>query len=195
MSDLVKTLEAILFVADRPVGEAELAEVTETPVAEVRAALDELARHWAENHGIRLHAVAGGWRMSTDADIHDVLERFASTDRSRRLSKAALETLAVIAYQQPVSRGQVNEIRGVDSDHTIRNLERRDLVGEVGRASGPGQAVLYGTTPTFLERMGISSLSDLPPLADHVPPAAVMETLEMPMRAEEPSTRTNDSTS
>ena len=136
--------------------------------------------------------MAGGWRLATDADLHDALERFASTDRSRRLSKAALETLAVVAYRQPVSRGQVNEIRGVDSEHTIRTLERRELVAEVGRAPGPGQAVLYGTTPTFLERMGIPSIGDLPPLADHVPPAQVMETLEMPMR---PETSSNDSTS
>ena len=103
-----------------------------------------------------------------------------------------LGALAVIAYRQPVSRGQVNEIRGVDSEQTIRTLERRDLVAEVGRAPGPGQAVLYGTTPTFLERMGLTSIGDLPPLADHVPPAQVMETLEMPMR---PESSSNDSTS
>ncbi len=187
MSDLVRTIEAILFVAEAPITEAELSEVTERPLDEVREALGTLGEHWTAEHGIRLHAVAGGWRLATDPDLHDVVERFASTDRSRRLSKAALETLAVVAYQQPVSRGQVNEIRGVDSDHTIRNLERRDLIAEIGRAPGPGQAVLYGTTPTFLEKMGIESLADLPPLADHVPPAEVMETLEMPLRPESPS--------
>ena len=192
MSDLVRTIEAILFVSDSPITEPELAEVTERSTADVRGALESIGRHWSDEHGIHLHEVAGGWRLATDADLHDALERFASTDRSRRLSKAALETLAVVAYRQPVSRGQVNEIRGVDSEHTIRTLERRELVAEVGRAPGPGQAVLYGTTPTFLERMGIPSIGDLPPLADHVPPAQVMETLEMPMR---PETSSNDSTS
>ncbi len=192
MSDITRTIEAVLFVSDRPVTDAELAEVTERPAAEVREALEGIRAHWAAHHGIHLHEVAGGWRLSTDPDFHSVLERFASTDRSRRLSKAALETLAVIAYQQPVSRGQVNEIRGVDSEHTIRNLERRDLIAEIGRAPGPGQAVLYGTTATFLEKMGIASVADLPPLADHVPPAEIMETLEMPLRPEPSS---NDSTS
>lgn len=191
MNDLIRSIEAILFVSDSPVTEADLSEVTEHPSAEVRSSLDAIAGHWNSEHGVHLHNVAGGWRLSTDAEMHDVLQRFASTDRSRRLSKAALETLAVIAYRQPVSRGQVNEIRGVDSDHTIRNLERRDLVTEIGRAPGPGQAVLYGTTPAFLEKMGIATLADLPPLADHVPPAQVMETLEMPLRPEPSS---NDST-
>lgn len=192
MSDLVRTIEAILFVSDAPITESELAEVTERSTADVRGALESIGQHWSDGHGVHLHEVAGGWRFATDADLHEALERFAATDRSRRLSKAALETLAVIAYRQPVSRGQVNEIRGVDSEQTIRTLERRDLVADVGRAPGPGQAVLYGTTPTFLERMGLSSIGDLPPLADHVPPAQVMETLEMPMR---PESSSNDSTS
>lgn len=192
MTDLQRVVEAVLFVSDRPISEAELAEVTERPATEVHDALQGIREHWSSHHGIHLHEVAGGWRLSTDPEFHPVIERFASTDRSRRLTKAAMETLAVIAYQQPVSRGQVNEIRGVDSEHTIRNLERRDLVMEIGRAPGPGQAVLYGTTPTFLEKMGIASVADLPPLADHVPPAEVMETLEMPLRPEPSS---NDSTS
>jgi segregation and condensation protein B len=192
VSDLARIIEAILFVADAPVTAAELAVVTERPLDEVDDALIELATHLSKGHGIELAAVAGGWRLYTIPDVRDHLERFASTDTSRRLSKAATETLAVIAYRQPVSRGQVTEIRGVDSEQAIRTLERRDLVQEVGRAPGPGQAVLYGTTPLFLEKMGLASISDLPPLADHVPPAQIMETLEMPMRPERPS---NDSTS
>lgn len=192
ITDLARTIEAILFVTEAPITAAELAEVTERPVDDVQEALEEIGAHWGDAHGIHLHHVAGGWRFGTDADLHDVLQRFASSDRARRLSKAALETLAVVAYQQPVSRGQINEIRGVDSEHTIRGLERRDLITEVARAPGPGQAVLYGTTPTFLERMGIASIGDLPPLADHVPPAQVMETLEMPMR---PESSSSDSTS
>ncbi len=192
MSELERTIEAILFVSDGPVTESDLVEATGSPAADVRAALLELSAHWGAGRGIHLHEVAGGWRLSTDPELHEAIERYASTDRARRLSKAALETLAIVAYQQPISRGQVSEIRGVDSEQTIRSLERRDLIAEIGRAPGPGQAVLYGTTPTFLERMGVASLGDLPPLADHVPPAQVMETLEMPLR---PESSSNDSTS
>ena len=192
MSDLRRVIEAILFVAESPVSSAELAEVTEHSLTDVESALEDLTRHLTEGHGVEVRNVAGGWRLYTDPELHPYLERYATTERSRKLSKAAVETLAVIAYRQPVSRGQVTEIRGVDSEHAIRTLERRDLVVEVGRAPGPGQAVLYGTTDLFLEKMGIASLSDLPPLADHVPPAQVMETLEMPMR---PESSSSDSTS
>ncbi len=192
MSEVDRIIEGVLFVSESPVTVEELAEVAEVSTREVREALDRLARHLADGHGVELHEVAGGWRLSTSPDLHPYLERFASTERARKLSSAAVETLAVIAYRQPVSRGQVAEIRGVDAEQAIRTLERRGLVAEVGRAPGPGQAVLYGTTDLFLEKMGVASLDDLPPLADHVPPATIMETLEMPMRPEQPS---NDSTS
>jgi len=130
--------------------------------------------------------------MYTDVDALPYLEKYATTDRARKLTGASMETLAVVAYKQPVSRGQVTEIRGVDSDHALKNLERRGLVAEVGIAPGPGQAILYGTTPLFLEKMGISSVADLPPLADHVPPSKIMEALELPLR---PESSSNDSTS
>ncbi len=125
--------------------------------------------------------------MYSHPDAQDYLERFAATERAARLTNAALETLAVVAYKQPVSRGQVGEIRGVDSDHALRTLERRGLIAEVGRAPGPGQAVLFGTTSLFLEKLGINSLDALPPLADHVPPAAVVDVLEEPLRGGETS--------
>jgi segregation and condensation protein B len=185
-------IEAILFVSEVPITTAELAEVTETSKDAVEAAIEEVRAHFADAHGVELREIAGGWRLMTRPEMAPYLERFAATDRSRRLSKPSIETLAVIAYRQPVSRGQVGEIRGVDSEQAIRTLERRDLVREVGRAPGPGQAMLYGTTDAFLEKMGIASLLELPPLADHVPPAAIMETLEMPLR---PETSSNDSTS
>jgi segregation and condensation protein B len=191
MTDITTILEAILFVAEEPVTAAELAEVTERPRAEIEDALDDLANDLGANRGMVLRNVAGGWRLYTHPDALDHLERFASTDRAKRLSAAALEALAVVAYKQPVSRGQVAEIRGVDSDHALKTLERRGVVVEIGRAPGPGQAVLYGTTDLFLERLGVPSLADLPPLADHVPPARIVETLEMPMRPEPSS---NDST-
>lgn len=184
MSDLDRIIEAVLFVSEQPVTVEELAEVSERPKAEVEASLERLTQSLDTERGIELKPVAGGYRLYTQPDLLPYLERFAATDRARRLSAAAVETLAVIAYRQPVSRGQVSEIRGVDSERAIRTLERRDLVVEVGRAPGPGQAVLYGTTELFLEKMGIASLEDMPPLADHVPPAEIMETLEMPMRPE-----------
>lgn len=192
MTDIDRIIEAVLFVADTPVTSEELAEVTERNASDVADALVMLSDRLGEDAGIELREVAGGWRLYTQADLAPYLERYATSDRARKLSGAAVETLAVVAYRQPVSRGQVAEIRGVDSDHALRTLERRELVIEIGRAPGPGQALLYGTTDLFLEKMGIAALADLPPLADHVPPAEIMETLEMPMR---PESSSNDSTS
>lgn len=191
MTELARILEAILFVADEPISTAELAQVVEEPTGAVEVALEELEEELANGHGLILKRVGNGWRLYTHEDTLTHLERYASTDRVKRLSNAAMETLAVVAYKQPVSRGQVSEIRGVDSDHALKTLQRRDLIHEVARAPGPGQAVLYGTTTLFLEKMGIAEVSDLPPLADHVPPATIMETLEMPMR---PESSSNDST-
>lgn len=193
MIDRTAIIEAILFVAEEPLPVGELAEVTETPRGEVEKSLQELAERLdAVGSGIELREIAGGWRLYTRPDARPYLERFAASARATRLSKAALETLSVVAYRQPVSRGQVSEIRGVDSEAALRTLERRGLIDEVGRAPGPGQAVLYGTTDLFMEKVGITSLDDLPPLGDHVPPPDIVETLERPFRPEEPS---NDSRS
>jgi len=191
--DRAAALEAILFVAEDPVPMGELAELLEAAPDDVRRLLDELADGLrARDSGLVLRELAGGWRLYTRPDLRPYLERFAASATAARLSKAALETLAVVAYRQPVSRGQVSEIRGVDSDHALRTLERRGLVDVVGTAPGPGQAMLYGTTPMFLEKLGLRSLDDLPPLADHTPPAGVVEDLERPLRPERPS---NDSRS
>lgn len=192
MTNVRQILEAILFVAEEPVTAEELAEVVEQPTDIVRDALEELASELASDSGIVLRNVGGGWRLYTAVEALPYLEKYATTDRARRLSNAAMETLSVVAYKQPVSRGQVTEIRGVDSDHALKTLERRGLIHEIGTAPGPGQAILYGTTGLFLEKMGLASIADLPALADHVPPAEIVETLEMPMRPEQSS---NDSTS
>lgn len=192
MTDTATILEAILFVAEEPVTVEELAEVTEQPRSDIEAALHDLAVSLGSGRGIVLRNVAGAWRLYTHPDAAPYLERFAATDRAKRISSAAVETLAVVAYKQPVSRGQVTEIRGVDSDQTLKTLERRGLIIEIGRAPGPGQAVLYGTTDIFLEKLGVASITDLPPLADHVPPAQIVETLELPMR---PDASSNDLTS
>lgn len=192
MTELPRIIEAILFVAEEPVTTEELAQVVEEPTTRVEEALEELDGRLGSDRGIVLRNVAGGWRLYTAIEALPYLEKYATSDRARKLTNASIETLAVVAYKQPVSRGQVTEIRGVDSDHALKTLERRGLVRDVGTAPGPGQAILYGTTDLFLEKMGLPTVSDLPELADHVPPAEIVETLEMPMRPEPPS---NDSTS
>jgi segregation and condensation protein B len=186
-------VEAILFVAEEPIPASEIAEVLEVPRREVEEELDALRDVIAaRGGGIELRQVAGGWRLYAKPELRPYLERYAASDRVTRLSSAALETLSVVAYKQPVSRGQVSEIRGVDSERALRTLERRGLIADIGRAEGPGQAVLYGTTPLFLEKLGIDTLAELPPLADHVPPAQVVDALEQPFR---PEASSNESTS
>ncbi len=176
-------LEAILFVAERPVPAKELAEVLEMPTKDVTTLLEELAEESAAGErGVVLQNVAGGWRLYAHPSSYPYLERFASTPSAATLTGAALETLAVVAYKQPVSRAQVSEIRGVDSDSSLRTLERRGLVRELERLPLPGNPAVYGTTQLFLEKIGVQQLSELPPLADHVPPATVVETFEETFR-------------
>jgi segregation and condensation protein B len=176
-------LEAILFVTESPVPIEELAEVLEVPRHQVQIELDELASDLVTREsGLVLRQAGGGYRLYSNPDAYPYLERFASSATARRISGAALEVLAVIAYRQPVSRGQIAEIRGVDSDSAIRTLERMGLVEEAGRLPGPGNPAVYRTTSLFLEKLGVNRLEELPPLADHVPPAEVVEALEETFR-------------
>ena len=185
VSGVGAAIEAILFVAETPLSETDLAEVLEIPRDQVAAALAEMQEELASRDGgLVLRQVGGGWRLYTTPETKPYLERFAASEKATRLSNAALETLAVVAYKQPVSRGQVAEIRGVDSERALQTLQRRGLVEEIGHAPGPGQALLYGTTDLMLEKLGVNSIGELPPLADHVPPAEVVETLERPFRPE-----------
>ena len=182
MRDLA-VLEAVLFVTESPVPVGELAEVLEISVVQVEGLLAELDAQLADREaGLALREVGGGWRLYTQPDAYPYLERFSASATARKLSPAALETLAVVAYRQPVARSQVSEIRGVDSDSAIRTLERVGLVEEKGRLSIPGNPAIYGTTEVFLERLGIGEIGDLPPLADHIPSADVVESLEEPFR-------------
>ena len=153
-------LEAILFVAEEPLPASELAELLEIPRTNVEEELRTMAAA-AEDRGVVLREVGGGWRMYTHPEGRPYLERFAATARATRLSPAALETLAVVAYRQPVSRGQVAEIRGVDSERALRTLERRGIVAEVGKAAGPGQALLYGTTTVYEPGMAENGISGI----------------------------------
>jgi segregation and condensation protein B len=166
---LRKILESILLVVDLPVPEVDLAQVLETPRATVLAALEDLAAEYAaQDRGFELRQVAGGWRLYTAPDCAPYVERFVLDGQQARLTQAALETLAVIAYRQPVSRQTVSAIRGVNVDGVVRTLLSRGLIAEAGE-EGPSGAHLYVTTPYFLERLGISSLDELPNLAPLLP--------------------------
>lgn len=166
---LRKILESILLVVDEPVPEVDLAQVLETPKATVLAALTDLAAEYErDDRGFELRQVAGGWRLYTAPSCAPYVERFVLDGQQARLTQAALETLSVIAYRQPVTRQAVAAIRGVNVDGVIRTLVARGLVAEAGE-EGPGGAYLYVTTPYFLERLGLRSLDDLPSLAPLLP--------------------------
>ena len=163
------SLEAILLVADEPVPLVVLAQVLERPRNEVEAELRALASSYtAEGRGFDLREVAGGWRFYTREDCAPLVERFVSDGQEVRLTQAALETLAVVAYRQPVSRGRVSAVRGVNCDGVMRTLVLRGLTEEAGTDSETG-AILYRTTGYFLERLGLASLEDLPDLAPFLP--------------------------
>ena len=168
MSPLAKLLEAALFAASRPLTLEELGTLEpEAGDAGVRDALEDLRAAWAgDGHGVELVEIAGGWQFLTRSEFAETLERAQFALRPRRLSPAALETLAIIAYRQPVGRVEVDEIRGVDSGAVIDKLAERGLVEVASRGEGLGRPLLYGTTPSFLEILGLKGLEDLPRLEE-----------------------------
>jgi len=187
-AESVRALEAILLVAMEPVDPTLLSQLLEISVASVDGLCERLAAAYEEaGHGFQLVKVAGGYRFQSHHDVASYVERFVLDSQQARISSAALETLAIIAYKQPISRGQVAAIRGVDPDAVMRTLQARGYITELSRDDGPGQAVLFGTTSLFLERLGIESLSALPPIADFVPDAAVVEALEQGLRIAPPA--------
>jgi len=162
----IRTLEALLFVSDEPLTPAVLSQALELDRRTVESMCDRLQAELEERgSGLVLRNVAGGWRLFTHPDTQSQVERFVLSSRQARLTKAALETLAIVAYKQPATRHQVSAIRGVNSDGVLRALTDRGLIEEAGRDEGPGRAVLYATTPQFLERLGLPSLVALPSLA------------------------------
>jgi segregation and condensation protein B len=169
-SSIRGAVEALLFVSDEPVSAARLARVIDVTPGEAEAALADLAVEYREQErGFQLREVAGGWRLYTHPGYHDVIERYVLSWDTRRLSQAALEALAVIAYHQPVTRAGVNAVRGVNSEGVISSLVEKGLVREAGRDKNQGNAILYSTTRTFLEKFGLKDLSELPPLAEFAP--------------------------
>ncbi len=172
------SLEAILLVLDEPVEEVVLAQVLERPRGEVSAALRELsAGYTADGRGFDLREVAGGWRFYTRAECAPVVERFVRDGQEARLTAAALETLAVVAYRQPVSRSRVSAVRGVNCDGVMRTLVLRGLVEEAG-TDQETSAILYRTTSYFLERLGLRSLEELPDLAPFLPDEVPDDTVQ-----------------
>lgn len=163
-------VEAMLFVTDEPVGAVTLAQMLECEVSLVQEALFELRDAFErEDRGIQLREVAGGWRLFTHPVYHELIEKYVLSWDTRKLSNAAMETLAIIAYTQPVTRAGVASVRGVNSDSSISSLVEKGLVREAGVADTPGNPTLYATTHGFLEKFGLRSVADLPDLADFAP--------------------------
>jgi segregation and condensation protein B len=184
-SEEARAIEAIVMQADEPVDPHLLAQLLEVSPTRIDELCTELATAYEnDDRGFVLLRVAGGLRFQSHPDLAPYVERFVREGQSARLSGAALETLAIVAYKQPVSRAQVASIRGVNAEAVMRTLEQRGYVEEVGRDSGPGQALLYGTTREFLEKLGIDTVEDLPPLGEFVPGPEVAEALEAGLRPE-----------
>jgi len=157
-------LEALLFVAAEPVPTAQLATALDVSVSVIERGLNELDASLS-SRGLRLQRHAGRVHLTTAPQLAELIERFLGLEATSHLSRAALETLAIIAYQQPVTRPQIDSIRGVNSDSMMKSLLSKNLILESGRADGPGRPILYSTTPEFLQHFGLNSILEMPPLA------------------------------
>ncbi len=178
-----KAIEAILLVSSDPVSSKSIASVLTVSETDVIAEMGKIARFYlSTGRGFELAKIAGGYQLRTSGELAPILERYLNEQLAPRLSGAALEVLAIVAYKQPVSRAQVSAIRGVNSDGVMKMLQARGYLRIIGRDRGPGQAILYGTTQLFLERLGVDSLADLPPLSDFVPSAEVLEAIEASLK-------------
>ena len=182
--ELRGALEAILLVVDEPADPTMLAQVLTTPEPEIVATLRVLQREYDEaERGFELREIAGGWRLYTRSQFSSYVERFVLEGQQARLTQAALETLAVVAYRQPVSRTRVSAVRGVNVDGVMRTLVSRGLVEEAGADHESG-AILYRTSPYFLERLGLGDLTELPNLADFLPESTTIDALEDELSSE-----------
>jgi segregation and condensation protein B len=190
--DLEAYYEALLFIAERPLSTAELAELGGVPRLQAEATLSALGEALADDsRGLRIQRHDDAWQIVTAPEVGARLAEYAAREEAR-LSPAALEALAVIAYRQPCTRGDVERVRGVDSDYVIRSLLHRRLIAEVGRRSTPGRPILFGTTFTFLERFGLPSLDDLPPLSSQAAQVAALAGSEVGAAEEPPPATGSD---
>ncbi len=186
---LEQKLEAMLTVALEPISAEELADVVDAEASSVVETLNTLrAEYLDDRRGFQIVELASGWVMQSSPDVAAWVVKFANRDVSHRLSSAALESLAIIAYRQPISRAQISALRGVNVDGVVRLLEQRGYIEELGRAPGPGQPILYGTTELFLDRMGLATVADLPPIEEFMPPIETANVL-----ADELAARFDDS--
>jgi segregation and condensation protein B len=178
-----RAVEAMVLVATEPVHPTVIAQLLELSVDSIDQLCERLASEYeAEGRGFQLVRVAGGYRFQTHPDAYAYVERFVLDGQTARLSGPALETLAIIAYKQPISRAQLSAIRGVNVEATLKTLVSRGYIEEIGHDPTPGNPSLFATTRLFLERLGLDSLDELPPLADFVPEAAIVEALERGLR-------------
>jgi len=188
-----RAIEALVLVAEESMPSQLMGQLLEVSPAVVDDLCRELADSYeAGGHGFQLVRVAGGWRYQTHPDQAPYVERLVLEGQSGKLSAAALETLAIVAYKQPLSRAQVASIRGVSVDGVMRTLQQRGYIDEIGKDPGPGQAILFGTTRRFLEKLGLDSLDQLPALRDFVPGADVVEQLERGLRPDREELRPED---
>jgi segregation and condensation protein B len=188
-----RAIEAMVMVAEEPMAPHLLAQLLEISPVVVDALCRELADAYeAEDRGFQLIRVAGGWRYQSHPDQAPYVERLVLEGQTAKLSAAALETLAIVAYKQPISRAQVAAIRGVSVDGVMRTLQQRGFIVEVGKDPGPGQAVMFGTSVSFLQKLGLNNLNELPPLGDFVPTAQVVEQLERGLRPDRQPLRPED---
>ncbi len=178
-----RAIEAVLMVAIEPLQPHLLAELLEISADRIEELCGELQEEYRNcESGFEIVKIAGGYRFQSHPDMAEFVERFALEGQTGRLTNAAMETLAIVAYKQPLSRAQISSIRGVNVDSTVAMLTNRGYIAEIGRDPGPGRAVLYGTTDLFLEKVGLGSIADLPPIAEFVPGPETVERLEAGLR-------------
>jgi segregation and condensation protein B len=163
LSDFDKTLEALLFVASSSVPINQLTEALGCKVQDVEQGIKRLEQSYSEGRGLRIQRHAGRIQLTTAPEMAPVIEKFLGLEATAKLSRAALEALAIVAYRQPITRPGIDTVRGVNSDGVIKSLNSKGLIEEVGRLEGPGRPILYGTTSDFLQHFGLSSLNELPP--------------------------------
>ena len=165
--ELKRVLEALLLISDKPLAVEAVREVTEAEPGEIRAALEELGKEYLEgNRGLQLKELAGGYQMVTDPALSDIVRKFIQSKDKKRLSQAGLEALAIIAYRQPITKAEIEFVRGVNVDASLKTLLEKGLIRIAGRKEVPGRPILYATTKDFLDHFGLGSLKDLPKLAE-----------------------------